>query len=108
MKTSEMQDLWRYLHEHPERSWEEIETTNYLMDYVKKRGLQPVPFATIPDFSVDIAQGEPVVAIRADMDTLYQEVNQKVQANHSSGNNAHIANISTVIPRLAQKAEHFT
>ncbi|HLR54209.1 MAG TPA: amidohydrolase [Pseudogracilibacillus sp.] len=108
MKTSEMQDLWRYLHEHPERSWEEIETTNYLMDYVKKRGLQPVPFATIPGFSVDIGQGEPVVAIRADMDALYQEVNQKVQANHSCGHDAHMAIVTTVMLRLAQEAEHFT
>lgn len=103
-----MKELWGYLHEHPEKSWEEINTTKYLMDYITKKGLHPVAFETIPGFFVDIGQGEPVVAIRADMDALYQVVNQKEQANHSCGHDAHMTIVTTVMLRLAQEADSFT
>lgn len=108
MNTAELKELWGYLHEHPEISWEEEETTAYLMDFFKTKGLHPVAFQSIPGFYVEIGQGKPVIAVRADMDALLQEVDFEMQANHSCGHDAHMAIVTAVIIRLSQKANKFT
>lgn len=103
-----MKKLWHYLHEHPEKSWEEEETTKYLMEFFATRDLNPVAFQSIPGFYVEIGAGSPVVAIRADMDALFQEVNLEMQANHSCGHDAHMTIVTAVMLRLVQEADKFT
>ncbi len=87
-------ETFDYLHQHPELSWEERETTNYVEQILKDAGCQQVVtfddctgvIGDIGNFSGD----RPIIAIRADMDALYQEVNGKMQANHSCGHDAHM------------------
>lgn len=106
LKTNELYELWRYLHEHPEVSWEEVNTTTYLMNYFKQRGFHPKPFQTIPGFCVDIGSGtETVIGLRADMDALWQDVDGKMQANHSCGHDAHMAIVTGTMLQL-KKYEH--
>ncbi|BBP86919.1 hypothetical protein BsIDN1_05370 [Bacillus safensis] len=38
----------------------------------------------------EIGEGAPVVAVRADIDALWQEVDGEFQANHSCGHDAHM------------------
>lgn len=103
METEALYNLWRYLHAHPEISWEEKETTAYLMKLFQHAGLQPVAFQHIPGFYVEVGEGNPVIGLRADMDALFQEVDGKMQANHSCGHDAHMSIVTAVLLRLFEQ-----
>lgn len=106
MDTNSLHALWRHLHANPEVSWQEKETTTYLMDYCRGHGLEPVAFQEVPGFYVDIGAGKPVVGLRADMDALLQEVNGQQQANHSCGHDAHMTMVMAALLRLkAQESD---
>src|SRR5690625_5753262 len=55
-------------------------------------------FNDVTGLVAEIGHGEEVVAVRADIDALYQEVNGALQANHSCG---HDANMAMVLGALA-------
>lgn len=61
--------LRRDLHAHPERSWEEQRTTRIGADQLDRLGwtVTPVPRSGL---LAELGDGEPVVALRADMDAL--------------------------------------
>jgi amidohydrolase len=82
--------IFDYLHSHPEVSWKEIETTNYLYEILKSEGFQPQLFTESTGLYVDIGTGTPLVGLRADIDALWQEVDGKYQANHSCGHDGHM------------------
>lgn len=87
-------ETFDYLHKNPELSWEEIETTKFVEKMLQDAGChQVVTFddctGVIGDIG-DFSGNRPIIAIRADMDALYQEVNGKLQANHSCGHDAHM------------------
>lgn len=84
-------DAFDYLHTHPEISWEEIQTTNYLKDVLITRGCRIREFPGSTGIVGEIGQGKPVVAVRADIDALWQEVDGVFRANHSCGHDAHMA-----------------
>ncbi|MBO0997346.1 amidohydrolase [Bacillus sp. SD075] len=78
------------LHSLAEPSWQEERTSSYIMKCLKKAGITLKKFqghfgiiAEIPGIS------KKVVALRADMDALVQEVGGTVKANHSCGHDAH-------------------
>ncbi|MBD8004540.1 M20 peptidase aminoacylase family protein [Bacillus norwichensis] len=98
-------DTFNYLHAHPEISWEEENTNQFVKEQLEKAGCTVRTFngstGVIADFG-DPANGNPVVAIRADMDALWQEVDGKFQANHSCGHDAHMTMVLGAVWKLTK------
>ncbi|WP_147804239.1 amidohydrolase [Alkalicoccus halolimnae] len=88
-------ELFTYLHKNPEKSWEEWGTTAYLQEFLAAHGIQSKAFENIPGFTAVIGSGKPVVALRADMDALVQNVDGTVKPNHACGHDAHMTIVST-------------
>ena len=102
-------ETFQYLHQNPELSWEEKETTKYVAQILKDAGCQRVTtFDDCTGVIGDIGNfsgNRPVIAIRADMDALFQEVHGKMQANHSCGHDAHMTMVLGVLWSLHQNEE---
>lgn len=98
-------DTFDYLHAHPELSWEEEHTNQYIKEQLEKAGCKVQTFSdctgVIADFG-DIESGKPVVAVRADMDALWQEVDGKFRPNHSCGHDAHMTMVLGALWKLAK------
>lgn len=78
------------LHSLAEPSWQEKKTSEYIQECLKKAGIQVQTFQNHYGFIAEIpGDSAAVVALRADMDALLQEVNGKIRANHSCGHDAH-------------------
>jgi len=78
------------LHAIAEPSWQERQTSRYLQDKLSSAGLTITTYTGHHGFIAEIAgKKEGVIALRADMDALVQEVNGEVIANHSCGHDAH-------------------
>ena len=84
-------EYFQHFHTHPEVSWKEIETTKKLADIMTKLGVQHHTFPDVTGLIAEIGDGPEVVAMRADIDALWQEVDGKLQANHSCGHDANMA-----------------
>jgi amidohydrolase len=89
-----------YLHSYPEISWEEKNTTSYIQNLLEKAGCKVQTFedctGVIGDYGNFTGQ-VPIIAIRADIDALWQEVNGELQANHSCGHDAHMTMVLGVL-----------
>ncbi|GLB61820.1 M20 peptidase aminoacylase family protein [Cytobacillus sp. NCCP-133] len=83
--------VFNHLHENPEISWKEYKTTEYLKTFLECRGFDVQVFGDSTGLVVEVGEGSPCVALRADMDALWQEVDGKFQANHSCGHDAHMS-----------------
>lgn len=88
--TPYLESVFDHLHANPELSFEEYDTSAYLESIFKKYPCKVTTFEDSTALIVDIGSGSPVVALRADMDALWQEVDGKFQANHSCGHDAHM------------------
>lgn len=78
------------LHQLAEPSWEEKNTSHYIKQYLEKAGFSVKTFADHYGLIAEIRGESPeVVALRADMDALVQEVGGVVRPNHSCGHDAH-------------------
>ena len=86
-----IEEVFTYLHEHPEISWQEVETTKYLQQLLENEDFQVTTFEDSTGLVVTVGTGEYCVALRADIDALWQEVDGVYQANHSCGHDAHMA-----------------
>ncbi|MDH5159382.1 M20 peptidase aminoacylase family protein [Heyndrickxia oleronia] len=99
--SNEIQDrllkIFQQLHQTPEISWEERETTKIITDIVEKEGCKVSRFENHTGLIAEIGSGKPVIAIRADMDALWQEVDGIFQANHSCGHDAHMTIVLGVL-----------
>ncbi|MFC4319923.1 M20 peptidase aminoacylase family protein [Litchfieldia salsa] len=99
-----MINIYEYLHANPELSWKEQKTTAYIKNYIQR-----FPVCKITTFSdhsgliAEMGSGSPVVAIRADMDALWQEVNGHFQPVHSCGHDAHMTIVLGALKILAEK-----
>lgn len=93
MTTDKMFEVFNHIHEHPELSNEEYETTEYIFNFLEAEGFKPVKFKNITGLYCDIGDFSSglVIGIRADIDALYQEVDGVKRANHSCGHDAHTA-----------------
>lgn len=85
-----IEEVFAHLHSHPEVSWREVETTRYLQQYLESHGFEVSLFEGMTGLSVTIGQGSPVIALRTDIDALWQEVDGVYQANHSCGHDGHM------------------
>lgn len=83
-------DIFDHLHAHPEVSWKEYKTTEFLTEKLKEAGCRIRTFSDCTGVVGDIGEGSPVVAVRADIDALWQEVDGIFQANHSCGHDSHM------------------
>lgn len=83
-------DIFTHLHEHPEISWQEKKTTQYIANILKEAQMEPQLFEDMTGLYVDIGEGIPRVGFRTDIDALWQEVDGKFQANHSCGHDGHM------------------
>lgn len=93
--------LRRHLHAHPETSRNEHATTELVAERLRIAGLEPVVLATGTGLVCDVGRtdpGQPVVALRADIDALampdtkqvaYRSQNPGVA--HACGHDAHTA-----------------
>ncbi|WP_408011456.1 M20 peptidase aminoacylase family protein [Pseudalkalibacillus sp. A8] len=100
-----VKDTFQYLHNHAEISWEEVKTTNYISSLLENSGCDITTFKDCTGVMGkygNFNKGLPVVAVRADIDALWQEVNGKFQANHSCGHDAHMAMVLGLLWRLEQ------
>lgn len=83
-------EIFDYLHRHPEISWKEVETTKYITNFSKSYGHAVTTFDDCTGVVAEIGEGAPVIAVRVDMDALWQEVDGTYQANHSCGHDGHM------------------
>ena len=84
-------EYFQHFHTHPEVSWKEVETTKKLAAIMTELGIQHHTFPDVTGLIAEIGEGPEVVAVRADIDALWQEVEGKLQANHSCGHDANMA-----------------
>lgn len=100
----EVMDIFDYLHAHPEISWKEFNTTQYIKDFFEKREVRVTTFSDSTGVIAEIGSGKPVIGIRADMDALWQQVDGEFRANHSCGHDAHMSIVLGAF-MLLQKTE---
>jgi len=83
-------EIFEHLHANPELSWQEFATRDYLLPILEAHGCRIRTFDDHPGIVADLGDGEPRVAVRGDMDALWQEVDGTERANHSCGHDAHM------------------
>lgn len=88
-----------HFHQSPEVSWKEFETTKKIASILDELQVSYKLFKDVTGVIAEIGTGDEVIAVRADIDALWQEVDGKMQGNHSCG---HDANISMVLGALLQ------
>ncbi|PGS50373.1 amidohydrolase [Bacillus sp. AFS041924] len=89
-KKEDMIKTYHDLHKLAEPSWQEEKTAKYLRERLSDAGIEIKSFENHFGFIAEIKGHEDtVVALRADMDALLQEVDGVVIANHSCGHDAH-------------------
>lgn len=85
-----LNQIFEHLHHHPEVSWQEVETTQFIAEQLTQAGLTPILFEGMTGLYVDIGPGIPKVGFRTDIDALWQEVDGIFKANHSCGHDGHM------------------
>ena len=93
-------DIFHHLHAHPEVSWKEEKTTQYIAAILKENGCRVQTFPDCTGVIGEMGEGRPVVAVRADIDALWQEVDGEFRPNHSCGHDAHMAMVLGVLYSL--------
>ncbi|WP_373270828.1 M20 peptidase aminoacylase family protein [Bacillus canaveralius] len=99
-----MLKTFEHLHSNPEISWEEVKTTGFLKQETEKLGCRVTTFPDSTGLIAEIGNGKPIVAIRADIDALSQEVNGDFQPNHSCGHDAHMTIVLGAIQILKERS----
>lgn len=108
MAEEKMMQVFRHMHANPELSNEEVETTEYIYNFLKDEGFNPVKFKSITGLYCDVGNfdaGNTVIGVRADIDALYQEVDGVKRANHSCGHDAHTAMVIGTMLRIKDHGE---
>lgn len=81
-------------HTIPEVAWKEDKTTEKIAAILEDLGVNYHRFSDMTGLIGEMGEGNEVIAVRADIDALWQEVDGVWQGNHSCG---HDANISMVL-----------
>jgi amidohydrolase len=82
---------FEHFHSHPEVSWKEVKTTQAIADILDNLGVEYRRFSDVTGLIAEIGEGEEVIAVRAEIDALWQEVDGVWQGNHSCGHDAIIS-----------------
>ncbi|WP_340689462.1 amidohydrolase [Halobacillus kuroshimensis] len=94
------------LHALAEPSGKEEKTAHYLQSRLKDAGYKVNTFARHYGFYVDYpGETEEVIALRADMDALVQEVDGEVRPNHSCGHDGHSTMVLHTALKLMESGE---
>src|SRR5699024_12040360 len=91
MNAEKILEVFNHMHDNPELSNEEYETTDYIFDYLEREGFSPVRFKNITGLYCDMgtfSDEYATIGIRADIDELYEEVVGLKWANNSCGYDA--------------------
>ena len=75
-----------HIHAHPEVSENEVATTAYIKDYLKKLGIEPLDYPLKTGVIAEIGSGKPIIALRADIDAL--PIVEKTGLEYASTNGA--------------------
>lgn len=75
-----------YIHQHPEVSEKEYETTDYIKSYLKELGIEPLNYPLKTGVIAEIGSGSPIIALRADIDAL--PIVEKTKLDYASTNGA--------------------
>ena len=75
-----------YIHQHPEVSENEYETTAYIKEHLRNLGIKPLDYPLPTGVIAEIGHGEPVIALRADIDAL--PIQEKTNLDYASHNGA--------------------
>src|SRR3954471_9577987 len=84
-------EWFNHFHAHPEVSWKEVETTAKLAEILTEMDVKHHIFSDVTGVVAEIGEGDRIIAVRADMDALWQEVDGVLKANHSCGHDANMA-----------------
>ncbi|RXK17882.1 M20 family metallopeptidase [Macrococcus sp. DPC7161] len=116
-KEEKMIEIRRYLHEHPELSFQEEKTSQYIADFYKGKDVQVETNIGERGIKVTIDSGKPgkTLAIRADFDALpIQEdtglpfASKTAGVMHACGHDAHTAYMLVLAETLAEMKDAFT
>jgi amidohydrolase len=110
-RETELIDLRRDLHAHPESAYAEQRTTRVVADRLAEAGLHPVRLPESTGLYVDIGTGGSRVALRADLDALPMDDEKGVPYRstiagmcHACGHDAHTAMLVGAGLFLAERA----
>lgn len=111
--TQEVTAIRHYLHQHPELSLQEYETTRYIQDYLTNLGIPYWNLGTPTGVIAELGDGNgPTIALRADMDALpiTEQTNLPYQSNntgvmHACGHDFHTASL-LMATKLLKEREH--
>lgn len=94
-------EIFHHLHENPEVSWNEYQTTSYISKILHQNDIEVTSFEDMPgivgNWHPDEWRKNVTVGLRADMDALLQEVDGTIRANHSCGHDAHMTIVLGVL-----------
>ncbi|NLQ38623.1 amidohydrolase [Streptococcus mutans] len=65
-----LKEIRHYLHQHPEISENEFETTTFIKKHLKDLGIEPLAYPLKTGVIAEIGSGQPIIALRADIDAL--------------------------------------
>ena len=65
-----IEDEFRWFHRHPELSYEEVETTKRIRSSLERAGIRILDLPLKTGVVAEVGEGEPLVALRADIDAL--------------------------------------
>ncbi|WP_019803858.1 amidohydrolase [Streptococcus mutans] len=65
-----LREIRHYLHQHPEISENEFETTAFIKKHLKNLGIEPLAYPLKTGVIAEIGSGQPIIALRADIDAL--------------------------------------
>ena len=108
----ELTEIRHYLHQHPELSGKEYQTTAFLKDRLKALGIRVLESGLKTGLIAEIGSGHPVVALRADIDALpileqtglpYQSQNPGVM--HACGHDFHQTSLLGAASLLKEKED---
>ena len=108
----ELREIRHYLHQHPELSGQEYQTTAFLKDCLEGLGIRVLESGLKTGLIAEIGTGHPVVALRADIDALpiveqtglpYQSQNPGVM--HACGHDFHQTSLLGAAALLKEKED---
>ncbi|WP_347861930.1 amidohydrolase [Salimicrobium sp. PL1-032A] len=104
-----LENTYEELHRLAEPSGKEEKTSGYLKQRLREAGYDIYEFPDHYGFYVEWpGDQKEVIALRADMDALLQEVNGEVRANHSCGDDAHSTMVLHTALRVAEEKKSYT
>lgn len=116
-KEQKMVEIRRYLHQHPELSFQEVQTAKYIADFYRDKDVMVETNVGDRGVKVTIDSGKPgkTIAIRADFDALpiQEETNLSFASQndgimHACGHDAHTAYMLVLAETLAEMKDALT